>query len=69
MLQKELIGVFVDTKMVAAALLLGRYQDVRPGCWDPLPEEQLHPQQVQSLGAVPHAEERQAGGSHRLLRR
>lgn len=55
--------------MVAVALLLGRDQDVRRGGRDPVPEEQLRPQQDEGLGAVPHAEEGQAGGSHRLLRR
>lgn len=55
--------------MVAVTLLLGRDQDVRLGGWDSVPEEQLCPQQGQGLGAVPHAEEGQAGGSDRLLRR
>jgi len=53
--------------MVAAALLLGGDQDVRLGGRGPVPEEQLRPHQVQGLGALPHAEEGQACGSHRLL--
>ena len=53
--------------MVAASLLLGRDQDVRRGGRDPLPEEQLRPEQKQSSGALPHAQEGQAGGRHRLL--
>lgn len=68
MLQKDSGKIhFFFCKVVAAALLLGGDQDVRLGGWDPLPEEQLRPQQDQSLGAFPHAEEGQAGGSHRLL--
>lgn len=55
--------------MVAAAVLLGGHQAVRPGGRDPEPEEQLHAQQDPGAGAVPHAEEGQAGGRHRLLRR
>lgn len=53
--------------MVAAALLLGGHQDVRLGGRDPEPEEQLRPQQGLGLGALPHAEQGQAGGRHRLL--
>lgn len=55
--------------MVAVALLLGRDQDVRLGGGDPVPEEQLRPQQDEGLGALPHAEEGQVGGGHRVLRR
>lgn len=54
-------------QVVAAALLLGWHQDVRPCGRDPLPEEQLRAEQVQGVGAVPHAEEGQAGGRHCLL--
>ena len=55
--------------MVAAAVLLGGHQGVRPGGGNPEPEEQLHAEQVEGAGAVPHVEEGQAGGRHRLLRR
>jgi len=55
--------------MVAAAVLLGGHQDVRPGGRRPEPEEQLRAEQEQSAGALPHAEEGQAGGRHRVLRR
>lgn len=55
--------------MVAVALLLGRDQDVRLGGGDPVPEEQLRPQQDEGLGTLPHAEEGQVGGGHRVLRR
>lgn len=55
--------------MVAVALLLGRDQDVRLGGGDPVPEEQLRPQQDEGLGALSHAEQGQVGGGHRVLRR
>lgn len=53
--------------MVAAALLLGWDQAVRPGGRQPVPEEQLCADQGAGPGAVPHAAQGQAGGSHRLL--
>lgn len=62
-----LIPLLHPLQVVAAALLLGGHQDVRPCGWNPVPEEQLRVKQVQGLGAVSHAKEGQAGGRHRLL--
>ena len=55
------------SQVVAATLLLGRDKDVRRGGRIEVPEEQLRPEQEQSPGALPHAEEGQAGRCHRLL--
>ena len=59
--------LFVCFQVVAAAILLGRNQDVWHSCWSTGPQTLVHSVQGQSFRALPYAQEGQTCWSSCLL--